>query len=148
MKYLSKEEQDLIQIFTMVAMKLTSQIVDFTYQDMKIGRLIFLVNYIGFRKQCTMKDVIEYMNIKPSTATRQLDKLVNNLNLVSREYSTDDRRLVTLQLTQLGIEVYNHHKKLSDIPAKILVKKFSKNELDIMRKGLVTLLDIFSYSQD
>ena len=111
-----QEETDLIQMFTMVAMKLTSRIVDFTYQDMKIGRLIFIINYIGYRKQCTMKDIIDYLNTKPSTATRQLDKLVNELKLVTREQPSDDRRFVALKLTRLGEEVYNSHKELSQIP--------------------------------
>ncbi len=141
---MSNKEQDIIQIFTMVAMKLTSQIVDFTFQEMKIGRLIFIVNYIGYKRRSTMKEIIAYLNIKPSTATRQMDKLVNDLNLVERDLSHDDRRVVTLRLTKLGEEVYQYHNKISEVPANMLVDKFTNNEISILRKGLEELLEIFS----
>ncbi len=141
---MSNKEQDIIQIFTMVAMKLTSQIVDFTFQEMKIGRLIFIVNYIGYKRRSTMKEIIAYLNIKPSTATRQMDKLVNDLNLVERDLSHDDRRVVTLRLTKLGEEVYQYHNKTSEVPANMLVDKFTNNEISILRKGLEELLEIFS----
>ena len=139
-----KKEQDIIQIFTMVAMKLTSQIVDFTYQEMKIGRLIFIVNYIGYKHRCKIRGKGITPHIKPSTATRQLDKLVNNLKLVERDLAQDDRRIVALRLTDLGEEVYQFHNKISEIRANMLVDKFTDDEIKTLRKGLEELLVIFS----
>ena len=140
---MTQRETELMQLFTMVAMKLTSRIVDYSYQDMKIGRLIFIINYIGYKEQCTMKDIIDYLNTKPSTATRQLDKLVNDLKLVSREQTSDDRRFVSLKLTKLGKEVYESHTAMSLIPASILNEKFSEKEIAIMKQGLEVLHDVF-----
>jgi len=141
---MANNEDDLIQLFTMVAMGLTKQVVDFNYQGMKIGRLIFIINYIGYKKECSMKDVIDYLNIKPSTATRQVDKLVDKLKLVERKESISDRRLVILQLTKLGNDIYLYHKKISEIPASAINERFSNEEKQILKKGLEELLKAFS----
>ena len=132
-------EKDIPQLVILLMMALTREIVDFQYKGLKIGRLIFIINYIGYRQECTMRDIREYLNIQPSTATRQLDKLVNDLKLVQRVSSEKDRRNVILELADLGWEVYKYHKQIQDKFIHSFMGKFTSSELKVIRKILLEL---------
>ena len=75
--------------------------------------------------ECIMKDIVEALDIGPSTATRQLDTLVRQ-GLITRVSSESDRRKVILMLTEEG---------------KLVYKRFKKHLMKVMKKSLE------SYSQ-
>ena len=133
-------ELDIPQFFIMFIMALTRDVIDFTYKEMKIGRLIFVINYIGFKGECTMKEIRDYLNVKPSTATRQIDKLVEDLLLVQRVTSDSDRRNVLIKLTDEGRKVYNHHKDVQEKMIQKLLTKFSAEEIRVITKVVVEFL--------
>ena len=129
------QEEEISKLFTIVANALTHQIIDFEYKDLKIGRGIFIINYLGYYDQCTMRTIVDYMNIPASTATRITDRLVGK-NLVKRTVSDKDRRAVVLSLTDLGKEVYLYHEKIQALALAVLLKDLSEEELSIVVKVL------------
>jgi DNA-binding MarR family transcriptional regulator len=137
------EKEDLFQLISLVAMGLAGRIIDFEYKGMKFGRLIFCINYIGFKKRCSMSEIVDFLNLKPSTATRQIDKLVEEYHLVTRTFSEDDRRMVELELTDLGWEVYYHHRKMGELPTNLILQEFTQNEQLTIKRALYMMLTIF-----
>ncbi|MFX1538414.1 MAG: MarR family winged helix-turn-helix transcriptional regulator, partial [Promethearchaeota archaeon] len=95
----------------------------------------FIINYLGYYSQCTMSDIIDYMNIPASTATRITNRLVEK-NLVKRTVSDKDRRSVIVSLTDLGKEAYLYHEKVQAIILAVLLKDLSEEELSIVIKVL------------
>jgi len=135
---MSEKKEDVTQLFMLFIMALTRDVNDFQYKELKIGRLIFIINYIGYRKECTMKDIREYQNVKASTATKQLDKLVD-MKIVQRISSENDRRNVLLTLTSLGHEIYAYHNEIQEKLIHSFTTKFSKEELVVVGKVISEL---------
>ncbi|MBD3190982.1 MAG: MarR family transcriptional regulator [Candidatus Heimdallarchaeota archaeon] len=137
------KKEELFQLLSLVAMGLTGRIMDFCYKGMEIGRLIFCIHYIGFKNKCSMTDLADFLSLKPSTATRQLDKLVDDYQLVKRTVSSEDRRVVELELTKLGREVYYHHKEMGEVPTNLILDHFSDGEQKIIKRALQLMLSTF-----
>ena len=64
-----------------------------------------LVGYIGANGEVIMRQVAEYCDVPLSTATWNVDKLVEKKYL-RRFHSEDDRRIVKVSLTKKGIGVF------------------------------------------
>jgi DNA-binding MarR family transcriptional regulator len=126
-------EQNKIDILTEFFFKLTQGLERIKYKGNEVGMNIFLLNYLGRIKECTMKDIITVFDLQASTATRKIDKLVET-GLVDRSTPENDRRLITLKLSQEGLNLYNNLiiKRLSRF--KYMQNTFSKSDLDIFFK--------------
>ncbi len=134
MKTIKEEDLGITQLFVLFLMALTRDVVDYEYEGLKIGRNIFAINFIGFKKECTMGELCDYLNINPSTATRQIDKLVDNWKLINRHFSDTDRRKVLLSLSSKGLKVYKHHLELQQRFIHMLYVRFSTEEVNILIK--------------
>jgi DNA-binding MarR family transcriptional regulator len=126
-------EQNKIDILTEFFFKLTQGLERIKYKGNEVGMNIFLLNYLGRIKECTMKDIITVFDLQASTATRKIDKLVET-GLVDRSTPENDRRLITLKLSQEGLNLYNNLiiKRLSRF--KYMQNTFSESDLDIFFK--------------
>ena len=99
------EEEQYIEIFTSFIERFTQGIESIQYKGNTIGTSIFLLNFLGKHPKCTMSDVKKFLRMIPSAATRRIEKLVN-FGLVKRIQDKEDRRLVRLELTKEGSELY------------------------------------------
>jgi len=66
---------------------------------------VHIVEFLGDRKPCMMRELAEYLLVAVNTVTTIVDKLEQK-NLVKRERDETDRRIVMVQLTELGLEAY------------------------------------------
>jgi len=78
---------------------------------------------VGRRGSISVNELAELLNLDKSTVSRSVDNLVNNGYIV-RKNDPDDRRYVTLCLTEKGLETYNDVEKgmeeyFSDILSRI-----------------------------
>ncbi|MFX1254895.1 MAG: MarR family winged helix-turn-helix transcriptional regulator [Promethearchaeota archaeon] len=122
--------------------QITYGVENFKYNGKDIGTGMFLIMYIGKNKDCSMKDIINYLNIDvPSTATRKVDKLVH-YGFVTRYNSKEDRRLIKLQLTSEGEELYSifYQSRLKGLNK--MLKEFDQTELDIFFRVLERVIQI------
>ena len=62
-----------IEILNRFIGKITPGVENFTYDGKEIGTGIFLINFIGKKEECYMKDIVSFLNVIPSTATRRID---------------------------------------------------------------------------
>jgi len=66
---------------------------------------LLIVDYVGNKKMCIMRDIAEFLNAPVSTLTSIIDKLVRKKQLY-RERSDEDRRIVNVLLGSEGENTY------------------------------------------
>ena len=108
-----------------------NSLADFT--QIEIETLKFLCG----KKETTMKDIADYLHIKPSSATPVINNLVKR-GEVKRTQKNGDRRVIYIEITPKGLKSLqkkykNIHKtingifgKLSENDKKALTKIFEK----------------------
>lgn len=128
-------ETERIEILTDFLHKMILGLDTIKYKEKEIGMNIFILNYVGHEKEVIMTDIIQHMNLLPSTATRRVDKLVD-LGLIDRYTPKDDRRIIKLKLTQEGEQVYKSVIDSRFKRFKLLEEAFSEKEINIFFKFL------------
>ncbi len=66
------------------------------------------VGFLGQQKNCIMREIADYLRVAVSTVTGLIDKLEGK-DLVKRDRSSEDRRIINISLTPKGHEVYQFH---------------------------------------
>ena len=109
-------------------LNLTRHIANVSNEDKKIGSGIFILNIIDSVHNCIMKNIVETLNLLASTATRQVDILVNH-GFIKRNVAKTDRRKVILTLTEKGKQVNERLKNHLNIVIVDSLKTYSKEEI-------------------
>lgn len=79
----------------------------------------------------SIKELSEHLKITHQAAKKLIDKLKEK-NILKSITSKDDKRYVSIYLTDLGHEVYNELKKKGTTTGEILLKNFSIDEKKIL----------------
>ena len=87
-----------------------------------------------------MKNIIENLNLLPSTATRQVDMLVNQ-GLIKRDVAKTDRRKVILTLTEKGKQANERLKNHLNKVINSSLKTYTKVELMLAIEVLHTIIE-------
>ncbi len=119
---MSSFEEETANQFLTTLLNLSSHITNISDKDTNIGSGIFILSIIDSQKNCIMSNIVESMNLVPSTATRQVDSLVKQ-GLVRRDVGKKDRRKVILSLTPDGNRAHN---------------RFKNHVINVIRKTLET----------
>ena len=122
------EEEQYIEIFTSFIERFTQGVDSIQYKGNIIGTSIFLLNFIGKHPKCTMSDVKKFLRMIPSAATRRIEKLVN-FGLVKRIQDKEDRRLVRLNLTKEGTELYQKFFQSRLFSLEMMKQELTQEEL-------------------
>ena len=126
---LTNQTEEIANKFLVEVINLTRHTANVSHGDTNIGGGIFLINIIGSKDDCIMKDIVETLSLGASTATRQVDVLVNQ-GLVKRNVAETDRRKVILTLTEEGKQVYKRFKNhLMQVMSNSL-KTYSEQEIN------------------
>ncbi len=123
---LTKQEEEIANKFLLELVSLTRHIENVSHEGTKIGGGIFILHIIDSKDNCIMKDIVGFLNLGASTATRQVDSLVKQ-GLIKREIGETDRRKVHLTLTEEGKQVY---------------KQFKNHMVRVMRNSLKTYSEL------
>ena len=104
---------------------------ELSIQELKI------VDFIGGRESCIMREISEYMQVAVSTMTGIVDKLEDR-GLVKRERNDEDRRIVRVLLTNKGRKLYKsyveNYLELSRQMLQSLSEDEQKTYLELTRK--------------
>lgn len=119
---------EIFNLFSILMMKFMHQVEIF-------GRGMLIIDYIATQKKCNMKDIAMNFNLLPSTATRQVHKLVES-KLVNRKIPKKNRRSVVLTLTTSGNKAYMQYLEHRNL----FVTKILQDFTDLERKTLVRML--------
>ncbi len=95
-----------------------------------------LLETVVRRQPITMSEIGRVSGTQPSTMTGVVDRLVRR-GILARESSPDDRRVVLVRLTELGVRLHAQHVQF--------FKEFAANLLSLLstdeRRLLVELLE-------
>ena len=82
------------------------------------------------------------MGITAGSLTTAVNGLVNKKYAV-RLRSSQDRRVVFVQLTEKGIRAYEHHREYHRQMTEAVINKLDENEIPVLVKTLNGLSDFF-----
>jgi DNA-binding MarR family transcriptional regulator len=128
------------EIFNITLSNLTQHIGNISFNGEKIGRRIFIINYLGLKNKCNMTDIVENLSLPKSTATRQVDYLVKR-HLINRKIPDNNRRTVELTLSSNGNDLYkwfqDHLKKVTNS----ILRVYPENEIEIIFKIIKQMIE-------
>ena len=137
---MKKRENVILRLFTQAVHRLTMQVETFAFEEKNLGQGIFIIDYIDYHGPCSMVDIVEAMNMTPSTATRQVDRLVN-WGLVAREPSKLDRRRVILSVTASGTQASKKFIKHRMKNLRPILRSMSEKETEVLVKLLERVVE-------
>lgn len=97
------------------------------------------LHFIEGKKNLTMKELADELNITPPSVTSLIDPFVLH-GLVKRVYDPSDRRIVRLALTAKGKTYLTEHYKTMKQKMEKLVANLNQQQIDNLKEILETLL--------
>lgn len=98
------------------------------------------IEIIGDRKKLIMAEVSKLANVKQSTMTVMINKLVDK-QFVERARDESDRRIVTVELTDKGKQAYREHKKIHEKITKFWLDALAQKEKESLLKMMEKISD-------
>lgn len=141
MRFGNEMEKNLYEVISKFLARLTFGIENLKIDHQKIGNGLVLINFIGSRQECNMRDVSEFLDIPPSSATRKIDKLVK-FGLVLREIDPTDRRHVKVSLTSKGKKIFTEFLQDRFSFLKTIESAFTEGELAVLIKMIQKLMEL------
>lgn len=89
-----------------------------------------------------MQELSGRMNLSTSTMTRVVDKLVRDKYII-RKRSEEDRRVVVVELSELGLESAQTVQEKINSYYEDITKNLPKNKIDEVLKSVSLLMDAF-----
>lgn len=112
------------------------------HKNLTISEL-HVIEAIGTIGPSTMSTIAGKLNITVGTLTIAMNNLVRK-GYVSRERSEEDRRVVLVQLTDLGKEAHRHHEAFHNEMIEYTMQSLSDEESDVLVGALSKISDYFS----
>lgn len=93
-----------------------------------------ILQFIALEGPQRMKDIGEHFHVKLSTLTSIIDK-IEDQRLVKRVNSREDRRVVHLELSRKGHQVYAQYSRLLQLIGRRVRQQMSDPEFDSLLDG-------------
>ena len=104
------------------------------------GRCLWLITH---HENCTLRELCALMQIRPSTASAYIDRLVS-AGLVTRTNDCSDRRVIRLRLTRRGRDVHNQFQKAEREQLLQMTQNCSNEDLQQLVQSLETMTAILT----
>jgi len=137
---MNMSEEEIANKFLAELLSLTRHIANVSNEDIKIGSGIFILSIIDSIHNCIMKNIVETLNLLASTATRQVDTLVNQ-GFIKRDVAKNDRRKVILTLTEKGKQTNERLKNHLNRVISSSLEIYSKEEIMLAIEVLHTIVE-------
>lgn len=95
---------------------------------------------IGRAKEISLNELAELLTLDKSTMSRTINKLVDD-NLVIRESHSEDRRYITIRLTDKGIKIFKTIEGTMDKYYKNIFMSISEDKREQILDSLKLLID-------
>lgn len=102
---------------------------------------IEIIKYLNCKGKAKMTDIGKELLVSKPYLTALSDKLIE-AGLILREHDKNDRRIITLELTEQGVEMVKTYKKIAEEELKKRVAQLSEDEVIEMRKMLEAMKNI------
>ena len=115
---------------------ITEEFKDITNNDMHI------IEAIGLSGENTMSSVAKKLKITAGSLTTAVNALVRKA-YVKRERSEEDRRVVSIALTEKGEKAFYHHEQFHRQMTNAVIEKLDDEEIDALVKMLKDISAFF-----
>ncbi|MBS6196073.1 MAG: MarR family transcriptional regulator [Clostridiales bacterium] len=115
---------------------ITPEFKDITNNDMHV------IEAIGVEEPRNMSSVAKSLSVTVGTLTISVNSLVKK-GYVSRERSSEDRRVVLISLTEKGERAFYHHKEFHEEMISSLLKDLSQEETNTLVTALTNVREFF-----
>jgi MarR family transcriptional regulator, organic hydroperoxide resistance regulator len=95
------------------------------------GPQFYILKLLSDRNQCTVSELAEILQVKPSAITVMIDRLIKN-EFVKRERNSQDRRIVVIYMTESGKKVFSHVRKKRKEVFKHYLSYLSEEDLNAL----------------
>lgn len=95
---------------------------------------------IGRAQKISLIDLAELLGLEKSTMSRTINNLVN-LNIVNREIDPDNRRYISIQLTDKGIEVFKNIEASMHVYYSKIFNSIASDKRDKVLESLELLVE-------
>lgn len=112
------------------------------FQNLSISEL-HVIEAIGMDQTLPMSSIASRLDVTVGTLTVSMTNLVKK-GYVIRERSEVDRRVVLIQLSELGKEAFRHHERFHREMIEYTVAVLSEKESDVLVDVLSKLTDYFN----
>lgn len=115
---------------------ITEEYKDITNNDMHI------IEAIGINEPKSMSTIAKRLSVTVGTLTVNMNSLEKK-GYLTRERSTEDKRVVLVTLTQKGRKAFFHHRDFHKAMIKSAVKGLNEEEMRVLIACLQKLSDFF-----
>ena len=115
---------------------ITLEFHDITNNDMHV------IEAVGIGKPQSMSAVARILSVTVGTLTIAMNNLVKK-GYVSRERSSEDRRVVLVSLTDKGRKAYDHHKRFHEEMIHAMIDGLSEKETETLVTAMTHLREFF-----
>ncbi|HIS26320.1 MAG TPA: MarR family transcriptional regulator [Candidatus Pullilachnospira intestinigallinarum] len=119
---------------------ITPEFHDITNNDMHV------MEAVGVEKPQSMSAVARILSVTVGTLTIAVNNLVKK-GYISRERSSEDRRVVLVSLTDKGRKAYAHHKRFHEEMIHAMIDGLSEKETETLVTALTHLKEFFENYQ-
>lgn len=131
----------LVQLFNDILQIEEKSLKNTEFTDLSITE-IHTIEAIGMDKSRTMGEIAHDLRITVGTLTTAITKLIKK-GYVERKRIEEDRRVVLVNLTSKGEEVYKVHKIFHEEMICSMISNFSDEEEKVLLKSLEKLNTFF-----
>lgn len=103
-----------------------------------------VIEAVGIEEPKSMTEVAKRLNITTGTLTKSIDALVRKKYVV-RNRSEEDKRVVKLSLTELGVRAYEHHARFHKNMIEDIKGQLDDGETRVL---IATLGKLVAYFQE
>ncbi len=140
MEWTKEIEQEIFQYFDSLKDLLSSSLWDNILLNCTKNEIIVLW-FLYQQKEVNMTQIAEYIHVPLNTATGILTRMEKR-DLVIRQRSIEDKRIVTIQLSEKGLnQIQAVIKELAYYVTKVYAA-FTKQEMDLLLRMFHKLLEI------
>lgn len=134
-KYIDEIFDELISVFPIFTKKIF-EISDNTIRNKGIARAhVNLMRFLKIEGSCTMTELGKMLYVSKPNITVLVNKLVE-FNMVKRMFDENDRRIIYIELTDIGHTSLEKHTEAMKIDFNKSMQKFSKADLTLLKETL------------
>lgn len=104
---------------------------------------LHVITAIGCEMALPMTVIASKLDVTVGTLTIAMNNLVKK-GYVTRVRSEEDRRVVLIALTEIGVEAYAHHEAFHEEMINFTMSSLSSTETDVLVKTLSKVTDYFN----
>lgn len=141
-KYINRLQQSFYKTMRTLGPELSDHL-----EEGLTGEQFILLEVLQNKGHMTSSQLAEEFQVKPSAITAMVERMYKN-EFVTRERSTNDRRVVYVKITDIGKNVFlKSRNKRNEIMEKYM-SKFEENELESMVRSFEKLQQVIQSSKE